>query len=297
VHLVVLIPAYNEQNTIADVIRSIPDTISGISNRTVLVVDDGSEDRTAAQARSAGADQVILHPWNKGLAETFRTGRTEALRRDVDIFVTLDSDGQYDSREIALLVQPILEGHADMVVGERDVSRLSHMPHGNKIGNMIGSSMLRVLLGVPVRDASSGFRAFSRVALEQMDIESRHTYTHETLMRAHAKRMRIHSVPIHFHERAYGKSKLVRTLSNHIARSVGTIIRCMLTVDPLRTFMRIGALVVLMGTALAALSLVVGQMNTPFIKLTAILIVFVGLQVVLLGCVAEIMRKRGEVQV
>ncbi len=288
-HLVVLVPALNEEGTVGDVIAALPPVIPGITRRTVLVVDDGSTDATCDQATFAGADEVIRHVWNRGLAEAFRSGRERALALDADILVTLDADGQYDPRELPRLLGPILARRGDVVIGERPVLRCSHMRLGNRVGNIVGSALLRLLIGLPVRDASSGYRAFSKDALLRMEIASRHTYTHETLLRAHAERMRIITVPISFHPRRFGESKLVRTLWNHLARSTGTILRCMVTVEPLRTFARIGGSIFLIGLLLFLVSFV---QPFPWLRLSAFILGFIALQLVLVGLLVEVLRSK-----
>ena len=229
-YLVVCIPARNEEKTVGAVVRAVPAGIPGVSRRTVIVVDNGSRDRTAEEARRAGADDVIRHAADSGLAERFRTGRAWALRRAANFFVTLDADGQYDPREIWKLLRPLLDGCADVSIGDRGVRHCRHMPLRKKIGNIMGSGLLCRTFGLPACDASSGFRACNRRALAAMDIAARHTYTHETLIRAHAAGMRIVSVPITFRSRLHGESRLVRSVLGHILLSMGAILRCLFTV-------------------------------------------------------------------
>lgn len=289
-HLAVLIPAWDEAETVADVAKSVPRTVEGCSRVSVVVVDDGSSDGTAEQARSAGAE-VIVHPWHQGLAEAFRTGRAHALSTQADIMVTLDADGQYDPADIPRLVAPIIAGHADVVVGDRGIGRCSHMPLGNRIGNLIGSMLLRIAAGVPHRDASSGFRALSRAALERMDITSRYTYTHEMLLLGIAGRMRMLDVPVTFRRRLYGNSKLVRTLANHIVRSLGTIGICFLTVEPLRTFLRVGALSGTLGVlAMLLPQLSLAPESLRWLQYSGVAFLGFGLQMIVVGFIAQLLR-------
>lgn len=289
-HLVVLIPAWDEEQTIGDVIGAIPRALEDIDRVSIVVIDDGSEDRTVAVAQAQGAE-VVSHPWHQGLAEAFKTGRQRALDLDADIVATIDADGQYDPAELPQLIAPIRAGHADVVVGDRRIGYCTHMPLGNRIGNLIGSLLLRVVAGVPNRDASSGFRALSRAALERMDITSRYTYTHEMLLLGLAGRMRMVDVPVRFRPRSHGRSKLVRTLRSHVVRSLGTIGKCFLTVEPLRTFLRLGALACTLGVLGILLPLLSADpLTLRWLQYAGVVFLFFGLQMTVLGFVAELLR-------
>lgn len=223
--LTVIIPAHNEEKSIAQVIADIPTTLGGITEVHSIVVDDGSTDDTVRMAKACGA-AVISHPTRLGLAAAFRTGLNAALERGADVIVTLDADGQYRAGEIAILWKEMQRSGADLVVGNRCVASCTHMPIGNRIGNIIGSAMLWTMRLTPIHDASSGFRIFSSRLGASLKIMSRHTYTHEMLIQAKAHRCRTSEIPVTFLPREHGKSKLVRTLRHHILRSCGTIVRC-----------------------------------------------------------------------
>ncbi len=222
--LLVLIPAYNEEGSIADVLTSLPRTIEPDLEIIPLVVDDGSTDATATIAEACGAI-VVEHPRRSGLAAAFRTGLSRALLEKADLIATLDADSQYRSEEVALLIARMRETNADLVVGDRQVRLLSHMPWKHRIGNIIGSAMLRLLRCTDITDASSGFRLFTADMARAIRITSVHTYTHEMLIQAKAFGYTVVEVPVTFLPRKYGKSKLVRTLRHHILRSCGTIVR------------------------------------------------------------------------
>ncbi len=181
--LVVVIPAYNEEQTVAEVIRSVPREIPGVDRVAVLVYDDGSTDRTAEEARQAGADYIPSHSRNRGLAITFRDALDEALHLGADVIVNTDADNHYDQSRIPELVAPIIAGQADIVIGSRDLAALKEMGIGRKWGNRIANWIFRFLYRLPDgTDVSSGYRAYSRDAALRLTITSRYTYAHESLI-------------------------------------------------------------------------------------------------------------------
>ncbi len=246
--LVVTIPAYNEERSIVDVVKSIPRTILGITSVRVLVYDDGSTDKTAVAAKKAGADYVYSHKRNRGLARTFKDALDAALTLGADVVVNTDADNQYDQREIPKLIAPIVKGKADLVIGDRQVARLTHMPLSKKYGNLLGSYFIRALTGMKVMDASSGFRAHSSECARLLSIVSEHTYTHETLIDAFFKGMVIMDVPVTFRKRPHGQSRLIsQGIMNHIMKSFATIIRTILLYRALWMFSLVGGSIGLVG--------------------------------------------------
>lgn len=239
--LVITIPCLNEEKTIAQVIRSIPKKIAGIEKIEVIVIDDGSTDKTAQVARQNGA-KVILHRRNLGLARTFEDGIKEALHLKADLIVNTDGDNQYDQREISKLVRPILENRAEMVLGDRQIKKLTHMPKSKKIGNLLGSWVIRLLTGTKVNDASTGFRAFSREIARSFEYISGHTYTHETIIHAHFQQFRIEEIPVHFKKRRGGKSRLIKNLWQHVKLSGAIIVRTIVFYQALNYLFVIGIL-------------------------------------------------------
>lgn len=290
--LVVIIPAYNEEKTISDVITSIPKKINGISRVEVLVVNDGSSDRTAQIAKESGA-LVVSHKKNLGLATSFRDGFEKALKLGADIVVNTDADNQYDQFEIPKLIKPILDGEADIVVGDRQVLKLDHMPFGKKYGNTIASFVTRKLSGYDIRDAQSGFRAYSREASLRINILSNYTYVAETIIQAVNKKLKIVQVPISFKERK-GKSRLVSNIFNYAAKAGMTIIRTYTLYKPLRVFLSFGGLIMLFGILLSLrffipfFSGISGQ-HIQSLVVASTLFVF-GFLVVLLGLIADMLN-------
>ncbi|HID16012.1 MAG TPA: glycosyltransferase family 2 protein, partial [Candidatus Atribacteria bacterium] len=244
--LIVTIPAYNEEATIASVIKEIPRQIKGIDKVEVLVCNDGSEDRTVEVAKQAGADYIISQKQNKGLAETFKLAIEKALEKGADIIVNTDADNHYNQSRIPDLIKPILENKADIVIGGREVNKLNHMPFLNKYGNILGSKFVCRLANLPKLDVSSGFRAYSREAALRMNILSPHTYTHESLIQAHDHRLIIKEDPIPA-RKVKRKSRLIKSIPKHILKSLAVIFRVFTLYKPMRVFLVIGGIVFLAG--------------------------------------------------
>lgn len=247
--LVVNIPAYNEEATIAEVIEEIPRSIEGVSEVIVQVVDDGSHDRTAEVARAAGADVIVSHAGNKGLAKTFQDGIEHALLLGADIVVNTDADNHYNQARIPDLIRPILENEADVVIGGRVVKELKYMPPVNRYLNQLGSKVVSRLLGRgDTLDVSTGFRAYSREAALKLHVFSRHTYTHETLIQSLDQQLTVVEVPI-VARRVERKSKLIDSIPSHIVRSLVVIFRVFTLYKPLRVMTIIGGCVFGVGAA------------------------------------------------
>ncbi len=244
--LIVTIPAYNEEKYITDVIKEIPREIPGIDKVEVLVLDDGSIDNTVNVAKAAGADYVISHNTNKGLAKTFKDAVEEALNRNADIIVNTDADNHYDQSKIPLLIEPILNNRADIVIGSREIKNLDHMPTTNKYGNLMGSWFVCKLANLPHVDVSSGFRAYSKEAALKMNVLSPHTYTHETLIQANDHKLTIVEVPILARE-VKRKSKLIKSIPKHIVKSLSVIFRTFTLYKPMRVFLVIGGILFVLG--------------------------------------------------
>jgi hypothetical protein len=292
--LIVTIPAYNEELTLAQAIQEIPRSIPGISKVEILVCDDGSSDRTSEVARDAGADYVIRLRRNFGLTIAFGTALQAAIEHGADIVVNIDADCQYVADEIPTLIQPILRGEADMVSGNRQVAKLDHMPPSKKYGNQIGSFMLRTVAGSPVVDASSGFRAFSRECALRLNPYIGHTYTHQTLIQAKHNGMVVKEVPVTFRPSARegNSSRLIGGVSSHIVKSLGTILRTMTAYRPLAVMGGLGALFLIAGVFVGLIPLLgwIKQGDTAgHIQslIVAVVLFVMGIQFVVFGLLAD----------
>lgn len=286
---IALIPAYNEQATIADVIQKTKPFVDKI-----LVINDGSTDATKQVSIQAGAE-VIDNIVNRGLGQTMKRGYEEALRQGADIVVQLDADGQYLAKEIPLLIQPILENEADLVLGSRLENIQYKMPTFKKIGNKAFSSVLRMLTGADVADGQTGFRAMRQEVLETTMPNNKYTYTQEMIIKAAKEGWRIKSVPITFVERAAGDSRLISHPFSYAWRSWVIITRTLRDYHPLTFFGVPGLLLILAGLILGAALVykfaITGAIGrTPSIILTALL-VMVGVQLVFMGLMADMMKK------
>jgi glycosyltransferase involved in cell wall biosynthesis len=244
--LIVQIPCYNEAETLEATLADIPRSIAGIDRVEVLIIDDGSSDGTADVARKLGADHVVRHTGNKGLAQTFASGIDACLRLGADIIVNTDGDNQYCGADIARLVEPILEGRADIVVGDRGSKTNPHFSFFKKRLQRLGSAVVRRVSGTTVPDAVSGFRAISREAALQLNIVSPFSYTIEMLIQAGAKRLCVASVPIGTNAKTR-ESRLFQSIPHFLRRSVATILRVYAMYQPLRVFCLIGGSLVVVG--------------------------------------------------
>lgn len=245
--LVVTIPCLNEAKTIAKVIRSIPKKIPGIGQIKIVVIDDGSTDNTQKAAKKAGANSIIVHQPNLGLAASFKHGVKKALSLGADIIVNTDGDNQYDQSQIPQLIKPILKGEADMVLGNRQVKKIKHMPLSKKIGNIFGSWVIRKLTGSTIQDASTGFRAFNRLLARSFELLANHTYTHETIIHTLYNGFRIKEIPINFKKRTFGQSRLIQGIWPHIKTSGAIIVRTILIYKAFKYLTLSGLGIMLLG--------------------------------------------------
>ena len=297
--LVVTIPAFNEEKTIGKVIREIPKKIPGITEIEVLVIDDGSTDSTSVISQKLGAT-VLRNTANRGLAQAFSRGMGKAFEMGADIIVNTDADFQYNQAQIPLLVKPIVDGKADIVLGSRFRGKIEYMPAHKRLGNHLVSFLMRAITGIPVSDSQTGFRAFSREAALRINVFSDYTYTQETILEAFDKKLSIMEVPVDFRKRD-GPSRLISNIFVY-AKKVGlTILSSYLTYRPLKVFSFVGALMFLAGT-LFGLRVLAHYISTglvspylPTAVLSALLLIM-GFQVIIIGLIAEIVKRSRKVQ-
>lgn len=297
--MVVMIPAYNEEETINSVIREIPRDCCDLVE--VLVINDGSTDNTVEEAKNAGADRIVSFKKNRGLAPAFRAGLETALEMGADIIVNTDGDGQYNGKQIPDLIKPIMDGRADFVLGSRTKGRIEYMPLQKRIGNRIATFVTRQVSGLPISDAQSGFRAFTRDAAMHLNVMSNYTYVQETLMQAANSGMVYEEVPIEFRKRTGGQSRLISNIFKYAKRAGTTIVKTYRDYQPLKTFSMLGLIFLVVGLIFGFKVLyhflqtgTVG-LELPSAVLTVLLLI-IGVQTIVLGLLADMLKTHRNIQ-
>lgn len=247
--LIIQIPCFNEEATLPVTLAELPRQIDGVDQIEVLVIDDGSTDRTVEVARSLGVAHIVHHHTNQGLAAAFKNGLEACLQLGADIIVNTDADNQYPGQYIPHLIQPILEGRADMVIGDRRPDQIEHFSPTKKVLQRLGSAVVRYASGTSVPDAPSGFRAISRHAAMRLNILTSFSYTLETIIQAGKKNLTVVHIPVKVNQETR-KSRLVKNNFNYVMRSAGTILRLFLLYEPLRTFTYFSIPFLLVGVVL-----------------------------------------------
>lgn len=245
--VIVQIPCLNEEQTLPLVLRSIPKKIKGVDSIEILVIDDGSTDKTIAVAKKLGVEHFVTHPHNKGLALSFRDGITEALALGADIIVNTDGDNQYPQERIPDLIQPILEGRADMVIADRQTQKIAHFSPTRKFLQHVGTAVLNRAAGTTVPDAPSGFRAYSRSAALQLNVITRFSYAMETLIQAGNKRFAIVTIPIKTNPKTR-ESRLFKSPWEHVRKSGSAIVHAFIMYKPYVVFLSLGVVLLVAGS-------------------------------------------------
>lgn len=244
--LIIQIPCFNEAESLPIAIADLPRHVQGFDHVEWLVIDDGSTDTTSTVAKELGVDHVVRHPVNRGLAASFMTGLDAALLLGADVIVNTDADNQYNAQDIPLLTWPILQEEADMVIGARPIDETTHFSWIKKRLQRLGSWAVRVASGTEVIDAPSGFRAMSREVAMQLNVFGAYTYTLETIIQAGLNECRVVSVPIRTNA-DLRPSRLVRSISSYVRRSIATIFRVFVVYRPMVLFMGLGLTGTLVG--------------------------------------------------
>ena len=247
--LIIQIPCFNEELTLPQTLADLPREIPGIDCIEWLVIDDGSTDRTVEVARALGVDHIVRHAGNKGLAMAFQTGLDACLKLGADIIVNTDADNQYPGWEIPRLIEPILQGKADMVIADRQVRSINHFSPTKKILQSLGSSVVQMVSDTEVPDAPCGFRALSRQTALRLNVLTRYTYTLETIVQAGKKNLAIAYIPITTGPKTR-ESRLIHSTWSYIRRSGATILRLYALYEPLRTFFYVSIPFFLAGSGL-----------------------------------------------
>jgi len=289
--LIIQIPCYNEEEHLAETLAALPKSVPGFDVVEVLVVDDGSTDATAEVARTGGATYLLRFPVNLGLASAFSAGLDAALKLGADVIVNTDADNQYRGADVSRLVQPILRGEAEMVIGDRAPHRIAHFSLVKRLLQRAGSWMVRQLSGTSVPDATSGFRAFSRRAALRLNVFTSFTYTLETIIQAGKKRIPVAHVPIETNPDVR-PSRLFPRISVYLRRSAQTLIRIYALYEPIKVFWRLGAVCIFFGTLIGLRFLVYyladgGAGRIQSLILAAVLLI-IGVQTILIGLVADL---------
>jgi glycosyltransferase involved in cell wall biosynthesis len=234
--LIIQIPCLDEEQTLPVTLADLPREVSGFDEVEWLIVDDGSTDNTVEVARNHGVDHIVRLTNNKGLASAFQAGLDACLKLGADVIVNTDADNQYSGHDIGALVRPIVDGEADMVVGDRQVQTIEHFSPLKKKLQKLGSAVVRRASGTQVEDTTSGFRAYNREAAIRMQVVSRFTYTLETIIQAGKLLVATTHVPIHTNDKLR-ESRLFPSMSSYVRRNAVSIFRIYTQYEPLRVFM------------------------------------------------------------
>lgn len=235
--LVIQIPCFNEQESILEVLTNIPKKIKGIDEIEINLLDDGSEDDTVKIAKDFGIKNIISSNKNQGLSYNFIVGINNAIEQNCDILVNLDGDNQYNSCDIEKLIEPILNKKADIVVGTRPIDKIKTFSKTKKLLQKIGTFITKLITGIEIKDATSGFRAYSKKALLHLNIFNPFTYTLESLIQANIKKLIVENVEIRVNPQINRKSKLFKSDFIYIYKQARTLIRYFIIYRPCRFFM------------------------------------------------------------
>ena len=249
--LIIQIPCFNEANTLPLTLSDLPRRIEGIDAIEYLVVDDGSTDGTAGIAKQHGVHHVVRFPTHQGLAAAFGRALSASLENDADIVVNTDGDNQYRAKDIPLLIQPILEAKADMVIGKRPIAKNRYFPFWKKLMQKAGSWVVRIISKTGVPDATSGFRAFSRDAALRLNVFDAYTYTLETIIQAGRSNIAVAWVPVGINSPTR-ESRIIKNIPSYVFHSIFTIIRIFVLYKPFRFFALCGSLLLGAGILLDA---------------------------------------------
>jgi glycosyltransferase involved in cell wall biosynthesis len=293
VRLVVQIPCLNEEQTLPAVLESIPSQIPGIDEIIVLVIDDGSTDRTVDIARQHGVTEFVRHARNRGLGRSFHDGVTRALELGADIVVNTDGDNQYPQDRIPELVAPIVRGEADIVIADRQVHEIEHFSGPKVLLQKLGSWVVNKAAGTDLPDAASGFRAYSRASLMQLNTITRFSYCMETIIQAGNKQLAIDSIPVTTNAKTR-ESRLFKSTYQHVLKSAGAIVRAYIMYKPYVLFSTLAVLFGVLGLApfvrYAVLKLGSDHGNHLQSLLVGVVLLVMSFLSVIVGIVGDLLR-------
>ncbi len=290
--LIIQVPCYNEEKTLPGMLADLPKELPGIASIEVLVINDGSTDNTVDVASRNGVKHIISLTKRKGLAAVFSAGIDASLKLGADIIVNTDADNQYRGEDIGRLIKPILEGKADLVIGNRKIEEIKHFSFIKKKLQRVGSRVVQYLSGLDIPDATTGFRAYSRDAAIGLNVISEFTYTLETIIAAGNNGIAVENIEVPTNPQTR-KSRLFRNIPEYLTRSIATLIRVYTMYRPLKVFVRMGAMLFLGGILLGIRFLyffiahkgAAGHIQS--LILSAVLLI-VGFQIILLGMLADL---------
>jgi glycosyltransferase involved in cell wall biosynthesis len=289
--LIIQIPCLNEAQNIVQTVQALPNELHGIQVIEYQVIDDGSTDETSTAAAEAGVHHVITLPHHMGLAAAFKIGLESGLAQGADIIVNTDADNQYNADDIQLLVEPILSGRADIVVGDRGVAGIKSFSYTKRTLQRFGSWTIGQASGLDIPDATSGFRAYTRDAALRTLVMNDYSYTLETLIQAGAHRMAVEYVPVRTNEQVR-PSRLMRSIPDYLVNSSTIIMRAYTMYRPLRVFLGISLIFLisgLIGSGRFLYFYIIGEGagHVQSLILSAVLLI-VGFQIFLIGLVADL---------
>ncbi len=295
----VIIPAYNEEANIKGVIEGIPRNINRIDCVEILVIDDGSNDNTVQVAKDVGADEIISHPTNKGLGAAFRTGLNASLEKNADIIVSIDSDGQFNPKDIPKLIEPILNDEADFVTASRfmDKNFEPDMQFIRKFGNKILIKIINILTNREFTDTQCGFRAYSKKAALKLNIFGDYTYTQEVFLNLVEEELRIKEIPIEVIYKDERKSRLIKNPLSYAINVITIIMKTMRDYKPLKFFGIPGLFIFSIGLLsglLVFIRYILTGHTSPYrslIEFSAVMLI-IGFLIIVLALIADISDRQ-----
>ncbi len=289
--LIIQIPCYNEADTLEIALNDLPKKLDGIDEIEYLIINDGSKDNTVEVAKNWGVHHVVNFTQNKGLAKGFMAGLDECLRQGADIIVNTDADNQYCADDIQKLIQPILEGKADYVVGARPIDDTEHFSYIKKKLQHFGSWVVRKASNTNIPDAPSGFRAMSREAAMHLNVVNDYTYTLETIVQAGREKLAITSVPIRTNEELR-PSRLFKSIWGYVKKSIVTILRAYMMYKPLKCFTYLAVIPTICGMAIGCRFLIYMAMGRAGGHVQSLILgctlIIIGFLTFMIGLVADV---------
>lgn len=296
--LIIQIPCYNEAETLEIALNELPKEIEGVDKIEYLIINDGSNDNTVEVAKNWGVNYIVNFKRNKGLAKGFMAGLDTCLHNGADIIVNTDADNQYCGEDIEKLIKPILDGRADIVIGERPIDDTAHFSWKKKKFQRLGSWIVRIASKTDIPDAPSGFRAYSRDAALRLNVVNEYTYTLETIIQAGREKAAITSVPIRTNEELR-KSRLFSSMWSYIRRSASVIIRSFMMYKPLKFFAVLGSCIFVMGVLLGVryLLFLFAENSSGHVQslILAAVLLMIGFQTIVIGLLADVIAANRKI--